>query len=379
VLRAGASTRNPVDMLATAGPAQYRRTMRALSDDAGVDALIAIYTPTGLDDPSELLQGIAAGVDAVEGRIPVALVALTRDASRGLIEGRHGSAPVYPFPDDAARALGHAVRRAAWLERPTGTVAEFDDVRPEIATAAVAAALADGAGWLDPAAVSTVLGAYGLDLIEARSARTPADAGAAADAIGGRVALKAAAADVVHKSEAGAVRLGLSGGAEVAREARRMKRALHADGHDVDSFLVQRMADDGIEMLVGVVHDRSFGPVVVCGAGGVAAEVLRDLSARITPLTDLDAKELVDCLRIAPLLHGWRGAAPADLPALEQTLLRIDALVEAHPEIVELDLNPVVVSPNGACIVDARIRVQEAPPPQPWPSVESAGPERVTG
>jgi acyl-CoA synthetase (NDP forming) len=131
-------------------------------------------------------------------------------------------------------------------------------------------------------------------------------------------------------------------------------------------------------MLVGVAHDPSFGPVVVCGAGGVAAEVLRDLDARITPLTDLDARELVGSLRISPLLRGWRGSAPVDVASLEEAILRVGALVETHPEIAELDLNPVIVNAAGACIVDARIRVEEATPPPPWPSLNAPVPVQST-
>jgi len=373
-LRAGASTRNPVDMLATAGPAQYRRVMRAIAEDGSVDAMVAIYTPTGLEEPSEMLRGVAAGVDAVAGKIPVLLVALTRDASRGLIEGKHGSAPVYPFPDDAARALGHAVRRQEWLRRPAGERADFADLRPEQAATVIATSLADGGGWLTPNAAAELLGAYGLNSVESRVVTTPADAADAAASLGFPVALKADAAGVVHKTEAGAVSLHLATAAEVASAAEEMTTRLAAQQHPVIRFVVQRMVTDGVEMLVGVANDQSFGPVVVCGAGGVTTEVTRDLGARITPLTDVDAAELVEGLRISPLLRGWRGSPPTDVAALEETLLRVSALVDAHAEIRELDLNPVVVNTDGAWIVDARVRVADAPACSSWPAVGVAGP-----
>jgi acyl-CoA synthetase (NDP forming)/GNAT superfamily N-acetyltransferase len=376
VLKAGASTRNPVDMLATAGPSQYRRVMRMIAEDGGIDAMVAIYTPTGLEDPAKILRGIATGVDDVGGKIPVLLVALTRDASRGLIEGRHGSAPVYPFPDDAARALGHAVRRRDWLRRPRGRVGRLDDVRPDRAAARIAEALAAGDTWLSPGAVADVLGAYGLNSIESRIVATPAEAADAARELGLPVALKADARGVVHKTEAGAVALRLDSREAVTEAAHEMSIRLDAENHHVERFVVQRMADDGIEMLVGVSQDSSFGPVIVCGAGGVAAEAMHDLSARITPLTDLDAADLVRTLRVWPLLSGWRGAQPLDVAALEDTLLRVSALVEAHAEIRELDLNPVVVTATGASIVDARVRVQAARPAESWPAVGAPGPAR---
>ena len=122
-------------------------------------------------------------------------------------------------------------------------------------------------------------------------------------------------------------------------------------------------------MLVGVAHDALFGPVIACGAGGVTAEVMKDVAVRITPLTDRDARAMVTSLRSFPLLEGFRGAPRADIAALEQILLRVGAMVEAHPEVIEMDCNPVVVSPQGALIVDARVRVEAVAPPGPSPTV----------
>jgi acyl-CoA synthetase (NDP forming) len=125
------------------------------------------------------------------------------------------------------------------------------------------------------------------------------------------------------------------------------------------------MVEGGIELLVGVVHDPSFGPVVACGAGGTAVELLKDVAVRLTPLTDRDAAGMVRSLTTFPLLDGYRGAPKADVAALEELLLQVAALVEAHPEVAELDLNPVRALPEGVAVVDARIRVQEASPPPP--------------
>ena len=144
-----------------------------------------------------------------------------------------------------------------------------------------------------------------------------------------------------------------------------MAAAVAAEGFTVDGFLVQPMVGGGVEMLVGVVHDASFGPVIACGAGGTTAELLKDVTVRITPLTDLDAAEMVRSLQTFPLLEGYRGAPKADVAALEDLLLRISALVEAHPEISELDCNPVKVLPEGAVVIDARVRVEAANPPLP--------------
>ena len=142
-----------------------------------------------------------------------------------------------------------------------------------------------------------------------------------------------------------------------------------AAGHEPPGFLVQRMAPAGVEMLVGVVHDPHFGPVLACGAGGTAVELLHDVAVRITPLADGDAHDMVRSLATFPLLDGYRGAPKADVAALEDLLVRVSALVEAHPQIVELECNPVVVTPTGATVVDIRARVQPVRSGPPLPSV----------
>src|SRR4029453_5665308 len=189
-------------------------------------------------------------------------------------------------------------------------------------------------------------------------AGSPEEAGAAANELGGPVALKAVAPRLVHKTEGGAVRPALAGAEAAKAAAAEMAAAVAAEGYAVDGFLVQRMVGEGVELLVGVVHDASFGPVIACGAGGTAVELLKDVAVRITPLTDMDAADMVRSLATFPLLEGYRGAPKADVAALEELLLRVSALVEAHPEIAELDCTPVKVGPDGAVVVDARIRVE---------------------
>jgi acyl-CoA synthetase (NDP forming) len=144
-----------------------------------------------------------------------------------------------------------------------------------------------------------------------------------------------------------------------------MAETVAAQGYAVEGFLVQRMVGDGVELLVGVVHDASFGPVVACGAGGTAVELLKDVAVRITPLTDRDAAEMVRSLQTFPLLDGYRGAPKGDVAALEELLLRVSALVDAHPTIAELDCNPVRVLPEGVVVVDARVRIEPAAPSLP--------------
>jgi acyl-CoA synthetase (NDP forming) len=209
------------------------------------------------------------------------------------------------------------------------------------------------------------LSCYGLPIADWRLADSPEDAGRAADELGGAVALKAVAQGLVHKTEVGAVQLGLGSPTHVEAAATEMAAAVEHAGHRVDRFLVQRMVPAGVEMLIGVVHDPLFGPVIACGAGGTSVELLRDVSVRITPLTDRDPVEMLTSLATFPLLEGYRGAPPGDVAALEDAILRVSAMVEAHAEIAELDCNPVVVLPTGVTVVDARVRVAAPTAPVP--------------
>jgi acyl-CoA synthetase (NDP forming) len=275
----------------------------------------------------------------------------------------NSSIPSYAFPEDAAEALARATTYGMWRTAPEGRTVSFPDARRHETAAVIAGALADGPRWLTPQESATVLSCYGIPAAESRFVTTPREAGLAAREIGGRVVLKAIAPDVVHKTEAGAVRLGLEGPTRTERAAKEMRAALEATGSTVTGFMVQAMVEPGVEMIVGVVHDPSFGPVVAVGAGGTAVELVKDVRVGITPLTDLDAAEMIRSLATFPLLTGFRGAPKADVAALEDVLLRVGALVDVHREISEMDLNPVVVHPQGAVTIDARIRV-DVPPPQ---------------
>jgi acyl-CoA synthetase (NDP forming) len=173
----------------------------------------------------------------------------------------------------------------------------------------------------------------------------------------------------VHKRDAGAVAVALDTPARVRSAAAEMSRSVTAAGYELEGFLEQPMIADGVELLVGMVQDQSFGPVLACGAGGSTAELLNDVAVRITPVTDVDAAEMLRTLKSFPLLTGYRGGPARDLAAIESVVLRVSAMVEAHPEIVELDCNPLIAGPDGALVVDARVRVTAADSPPPLPSV----------
>lgn len=363
-LPAGASVGNPVDMIASAPAEHYRQAIEIVGTDENIDSLIVIFTPPLVTRADDVAESIVEAVQHIDKSKPLLSVFLSAHEAPKELRTTKVCIPSYSFPETAAIALARATRYRQWRDRHETYPAKFEDIRADEAAAVVAAALAREEGWLTPDEVAKICSCYGLPLIEQSVVETVEDAAAAADEIGGEIALKAIAPGIVHKTEAGAVRLHLNGAQAVRAAAREMSERLSSLGHSASGFVVQRMAKRGVEMLVGVVHDPQFGPVVACGAGGVQVELLRDVSVRLTPLSNEDASEMIRELKTYPLLTGFRGSVPADVTALEEGLLRVSAMVEDLPQIAELDCNPFVVHDIGATILDARIRVT-APKPRP--------------
>jgi acetyl coenzyme A synthetase (ADP forming)-like protein len=371
ILPPEASTANPVDMIASATPEQYREVVRIVADDPGVDAVIVIFIPPLLTRAEDVAEAIVAAVRQIDRRKTVLTVFMSSRGVPEVLRRPDVGLPSYAFPEDAAIALARVARYGEWRARPPSPAPDLPGVRRDEAAAVVAQALGRQDGWLTPREVETVLRAYGLPVARQRIVDSPQAAGAAAADLAGPVALKAVAPQVVHKTDLGGVRLNLVGAEAVREAAAEVQQALQRAGYRVEGFVVQEMVPDGVEMIVGVVHDPHFGPVVACGAGGVMVELLRDVSVRLTPLGREDARSMIEELKTAPLLRGFRGRPPVDVAALEDAIVRVAALAEDLPQVVELDCNPIIVHPGGAAVVDARIRVAPVVPPPPFGFVRS--------
>jgi acyl-CoA synthetase (NDP forming)/GNAT superfamily N-acetyltransferase len=360
LLPSGAAVTNPVDTTAAVGQDAFRACLEHVAAEDDIDAVLAVTVPTAIADLSEVLR-------TAQVVKPLAAAVLDQQATVRLLARDEllGSIAVYAFPESAARALGHAARYHAWRLRQRGQVPEFEGLRTVDAKACITAFLRanpDG-GWLPEDAVRELLSCYQIPIVTATLTGSQEDAVRAAAALGGPAVLKAEAAGLVHKTEAGAVKLGLHGEQEV--------RAAYAElaetfGTRLTGVVVEPMLSGGVEVLVGVVQEPVFGPLVVFGLGGVATEVLGDHAARLTPLTDADADELIHGVHAAPLLLGHRGSPPVDTAALADVLLRVSRLADDLPEVAELDLNPVIATPGGAQAVDARIRIRPAQPRDPF-------------
>ncbi len=360
-----ASLGNPVDMIATATADQYRRAIEVLAAREEIDALIVIFIRPLLTRAEDVAEAVRGALAELPRQIPVLPVFMSSRDRAAMAAAE--VTPVYLYPEDAARALGRVMRHVEWRGRPEEKPPAMAGTRPDEAAGLIARTLASEPRWLAAEEVAELLDCYGIAVPSWRLADGPEEAARAAAELGGPVALKAQGGEIVHKTELGAVKVGLEGAEQVASEARAMDERLAAAGVTRQAFLVQRMAGAGTELLVGVVSDPMFGPVLACGAGGTQAELLGDVAVRICPITRTEAAAAIRSLATFPLLAGFRGEPGADLGALEDLLLRVSAMVEAHKEIAELDLNPVIAGPDGAAAVDARVRVSAVAPSPPWP------------
>ncbi len=215
----------------------------------------------------------------------------------------------------------------------------------------------EGRGQLNEVEAKEWLREVGFPVVDTRLAGSRAEAVALSREMGFPVALKIASHQVVHKSDAGGVKLGITSQSGVVRAYREIMTSVaagHPEAH-LDGVSVQRMARPGTEVIMGMSKDPQFGPVLMFGLGGIWVELLKDVSFRIVPLLPRDAREMIREIKGFPLLEGYRGSPPAHLPTLEDMLLKLSSFVEANPEIGELDLNPVFAYPDGAAVADARI------------------------
>jgi acetate---CoA ligase (ADP-forming) len=352
---------NPIDLLASAGGDAFARAIAAVGRDPNVDALVAIYVPVMVTETDEIAAAIARGAGDLPPEKPILTVFLSaRGAPPMLGSGPRGAIPSYSYPENAALALASAERYGRWRRRERGTPQVFDRTAASAIRAVVDRVVAgkEGPFWMEPADLATILRAAGIDFAEVEivSAR---DATTAAERMGYPLVAKAVSPDVLHKSDVGGVVVGLENRDDVARAVDLLEERMAGRGFRLEGILLQREVKGGIEALVGVTTDPTFGPLLVCGLGGVLVEILRDVAFHLSPVTDVDARTMISRLKAARLLDGYRGSPPADRDALARVLLRISALVELVPEIRELDLNPVkVLEPGrGAIAVDGRLRL----------------------
>ena len=377
-LAAEASVTNPVDMIASASAEQYGRALEVLGRDSEIDSIVVIFIPplvTRAEDVANAVREAARDIGKT-----VLSCYLGVQGIHGLLGTGARTIPSFSFPESAGHALASVTSYATWRSAPEGSIPTFEDTRRTDALSLVARYAGSETRWLEPSAVDHLLSCYGIRVAKARTVSTEEEVEKVADEMQLPVVVKLVSDSILHKTDVGGVRLDLGSPNEARRAAEEIRTVLRERDMEsgLEGFLVQEMVrGTGAEMFVGVSHDPSFGPLVACGAGGTLVELLRDVSVRVTPLTDRDADQMVTSLKTYPLFQGYRGQPALDEEAFRELLLRISALVEDAPHLLELDLNPVLVLEEGeGCVVlDARMKIGLASPVTPRGAGTSRAPK----
>lgn len=363
-----AALTNPVDLIASATADQYAKGIETLLLANEIDALIILYTAVTVMDTADIARGILTGIEngrkAGAKTKPVFIGWMAEGDMDRTFRGQTETIPTYHLPETPALVLSKAATYSEWRQQPIGMVPDFEDLDLSTARQVCTDALSRrGAGWLSVDETRNLLSAIKLPVQPGGVATTADEAATLARNVGYPIAVKLASHQIVHKTEIGAVQLNLRD-EQAVRKAFELIRTRLAETNQLDAMegvLVQPMVTGGVEVMIGVADDPLFGPLIAFGLGGIHVEILGDIQFGITPLTDRDATEMIRGIKGYRLLTGYRGHPPADLDALEETLLRVSRLVEEIPEINELDLNPIFALPpgQGCKIVDARIRVEQ--------------------
>jgi acetyl coenzyme A synthetase (ADP forming)-like protein len=356
-LPGAASAANPVDVLGDALADRYEHAIRLVLDDSNVDGLIVIVTPQAMTEIEETAHAVGRMAQETDKPVLGCFMGEARIEAGVDVLWQYG-VPNYPFPERAAAALAAMSAYRRERERPIfeaepcvtciPRVKElFDRVRAEGRVS-----IGDAEAW-------TVLEAYGLKVPQSRLARTPEEGIEIAEEIGYPVVLKVASPDILHKTDVGGVKLNL-GSPDDVRDAFDLivyRAGRYVPGARIWGCQVQQMVPPGREVLVGMSRDPQFGPLVAFGLGGIYVEALKDVAFRVAPFSRQEADEMIREIRSYPLLEGVRGEPPADHEAMVEALLQISRLVTDFPEILELDINPLMVfeEGRGAIAIDMRL------------------------
>jgi len=362
-----ASVKNPVDMIASATARSYEAVLDAVLEDPNVDAAIASFVPPLGIHAEDIAEALAKANPRHPAKPLFAVLMGQQGLPAGLATLHQARVPAYLFPESAARALAAMWRQSEWQSRPLGKVVAFE-VDDKAVAGAIARTREKGELKLSEADALRVLEAYGVPVTPwefirgADDTELRAEAARAAEAIGYPLALKVVSPQIIHKTELGAVVLGIASPSELDEIVPRVlsevsRRFAGPTKLRVEGLLLQRMAARGRETIVGLTRVPRVGPMVMFGLGGIYVEALRDVSLRMCPITDADAALMIREVKMHRLLDAIRGEPARDTRALVDELLRLSQLALAHPEIAEMDVNPLVSLERGAVAVDARIQL----------------------
>lgn len=359
-LPAAASVKNPVDMIASAPIEHYKQTLETVLADDQVDMVVVIYLPfLGLKD-IDVAKAVME-IKAKHPEKPIVGVFMTTNEFFAKLSDMQVNVPFFMYAEQAVDGLNRLNEQRQWVEKPVGQVVSFD-VDRDRARSIMQASLADGRAQLTTRESIDVLDAYGIRVCRSGFATDEEEAVALANQIGYPVVMKMTSKTTSHKTDVGGVRVNIQSADELRAQYRDLIEKLRERGllDGLEGVIIQEMVKGSREMVCGVATDPQYGHMMMFGLGGVFIEVMKDVTFRMAPLTDIDAQEMIRGVKAYKLLEGARGTTPAQLDQLESVLLRLSQLVTDFPEIEELDINPLIISEkNGEGIaVDGRIKLK---------------------
>ncbi|WP_455393336.1 acetate--CoA ligase family protein [[Eubacterium] cellulosolvens] len=352
-----ASIKNPIDILGDGGPERYKFALETIIKDPNVDAVITIFVPPLVTNPLDIAKAITE-VSSKHLKPVLGCFMGREDILAGVEELEVHNVPAYLFPESAAKALAGMHKYMQWRKKELGKLRKFK-VKSDLVARILESVRLHKRTQLTGYEVERVLCAYGFPYPKSGLAKSEAEAVKIAKKIGYPVVLKIASSKILHKSDVGGVIIDIRNSKELKEGYNKIMTSLrkHDKVKEIDGVQVQELLKGGKEAILGVTHDPSFGPLIMFGLGGIYVEVLKDVSFRIHPLTDVDAKEMVRSIQGYKLLRGIRGEEPVDTDLIEENLLRLSQLITDFPEIEQLDINPLLVFEKGksCCVVDAKI------------------------
>jgi len=367
-----ATVANPLDMTADAGADHYRDILERLLKGPDMQGALVITTPT----PTMTAESVARAILAAKATTTKPITACifgVNDLSREVSLLEENGVPTFTFPEEAAQGLGALAKYHAWWTRPKAPIRVFDVDRAAV-QAVIERERREGTVILSDTAARALLSAYGIRFPKGRVVRNVDQAVEAADQIGYPVVLKVVSPDLSHKTDVGGVALGIRDPASLRAAWATMQRSLEAKAHDarIEGFEVETEIQEGKEVLVGVQRDPHFGPILAFGLGGIYVEVLRDVTFRLAPIRPLSALHMVQSVRAFPLLRGVRGEPPSDIDGLTEAIERVSQLAMEVPDVLELDINPLIVLPDHDGVIAADARVVLGPASRSAPLASAA-------
>ena len=353
-----ANIHNPVDVIGDATHERYEVALKTVMQDPNVDGAIVLLTPQAMTDILETARIVPNVARQTDKPILCSFMGIV-DVSEGVAHLEANGIPNYVFPEAASRAMAAMMRFGERLSMGNRVLPRLNVERDRAARLISDKLDGNPKCYLPEREAADLLACYGLPLLSSRLVSDPTQIVPAMEGMHAPVAMKIVSRDIIHKVDAGGVRLNIAD----ATQARQAFDEIVANGlrfnpeAGIDGVLMQEMAGKGVEVIIGCARDSKFGPIVMFGLGGTFVEALRDVTFRLAPMRIASAENMIRSIKTFNILQGVRGNPPSDLAAIRECILRVSTLVDDHPEISELDINPLIVYPEGRGAVAADCRI----------------------